>query len=85
MPNDFASGLANLPVDYVYTDGIADKSQPTTKILPTGEKLNGKESYKMILSYFTTTDISPEDIFAEGKRQLDFFYGQVSSPCHSPE
>lgn len=77
LPNDFASGLANLPVDYVYTDGIADKSQPTTKILPTGEKLNGKESYKMILSYFTTTDISPEDIFAEGKRQLDFFYGQV--------
>ena len=78
LPNDLASGLANLPVDYVYNNGVADKNQPTNKTLPTGEKLNGAESYKLILSYFTTTDISPEDIFAEGERQLKFFYDQVS-------
>ena len=77
LPNDLASGLANLPVDYVYNNGVPDKSQPTKKILPTGEPLNGTESYKLILSYFTTTDISPEEIFAEGEKQLKYFYDQV--------
>ena len=77
LPNDLASGLANLPVDYVYNNGVPDKSQPTKKTLPTGEPLNGTESYKLILSYFTTTDISPEKIFAEGKKQLKYFYDQV--------
>lgn len=77
LPNDVASGLANLPVDYVFVNGTPDKSQPTNKTLPSGEPLNGTESYKLILSYFTTTDISPEDIFAEGKKQLKFFYDQV--------
>lgn len=77
LPNDLASGLANLPVDYVYNNGVPDKSKPTLKTLPTGEPLNGSESYKLILSYFTTTDISPEQIFAEGKKQLKFFYDQV--------
>ena len=77
LPNDLASGLANLPVDYVYTNGIPDKNKPTVKALQTGEPLNGTESYKLILSYFTTTDISPEEIFAEGKKQLKFFYDQV--------
>lgn len=77
LPNDLASGLANLPVDYVYNNGVPDKSKPTNKKLPTGEPLNGTESYKLILSYFTTTDISPEEIFDEGKKQLKFFYDQV--------
>ncbi|KAL9980551.1 hypothetical protein ACROYT_G009153 [Oculina patagonica] len=77
LPNDLASGLANLPVDYVYNNGTPDKSQPTKKTLPTGEPLNGTESYKLILSYFTTTDISPEEIFTEGEKQLKYFYDQV--------
>ncbi|XP_068748355.1 uncharacterized protein [Montipora capricornis] len=77
LPNDLASGLSNLPVDYVYINGTPDKNQPTNKTLPTGETLNGTESYKMILSYFTTTDISPEEILAEGERQLKFFYDEV--------
>ena len=78
LPNNLASGLASLPVDYVYNNGIPDKNRPTVKKLPTGEPLNGSESYKLILSYFTTTDISPEEIFQEGKKQLKFFYDQVS-------
>ncbi|KAM7443428.1 hypothetical protein ABFA07_007884 [Porites harrisoni] len=77
LPNDLASGLANLPVDFVYINGTPDKNQPTNKTLPTGERLNGTESYKLILSFFTTTDISPEEIFDEGKKQLKFFYDQV--------
>ena len=79
LPNDLASGLANLPVDFVFINGTPDKNQPTNKTLPTGERLNGTESYKLILSYFTTTDISPEEIFDEGKKQLKIFYDQVGS------
>ncbi|EDO31412.1 predicted protein [Nematostella vectensis] len=77
LPNDFRSGLGGLPVDYVYYDGVPDKKQPTNKKLPTGEPLNGTQTYRMILSYFTTTDISPEEIYEEGKKQLDSFYSEV--------
>lgn len=78
LPNDDASGLGGLPVDYVYIDGKPDLKNRTTKKLPTGELLNGTESYRMILSYFTTTDISPEKIYEEGKKQLDGFYSEVT-------
>ncbi len=43
----------------------------------TGEKLDGKKSYKLILPYFTTTAISPEEINSEGERQLKVFYNAV--------
>ena len=78
LPNDLASGLSNLPVDYVYNNLVPDKDKPTTKKLPTGEPLNGTESYKLIVSYFTTTDISPDEIHTEGKKQLEHFYDQVT-------
>ena len=77
VPDNVSSGLSNLPLDYVYVNDVPDKNQPTTKKLPTGEKLNGKETYKKILSYFTTTDISAEQIYEEGRRQLDYFYSEV--------
>lgn len=78
LPNDLASGLSNLPVDYVYDNLVPDKGKPTTKKLPTGEPLNGTESYRLIVSYFTTTDISPEKIYEEGEKQLKHFYDQVT-------
>lgn len=78
LPNDLASGLSNLPVDYVYNNLVPDKDKPTTKKLPFGEPLNGTESYKLIVSYFTTTDISPEEIHVEGQKQLKDFYDQVT-------
>ncbi|XP_031569347.1 uncharacterized protein LOC116303878, partial [Actinia tenebrosa] len=77
LPNDVASGLGGLPVDYVYTDSKPDWKNRTTKTLPTGEVLNGTETYRMILSYFTTTDISPEEIYEEGMKQLDEFYTEI--------
>lgn len=83
LPNDLASGLSNLPVDFVYINGAPDKNQPTNKTLPFGGTLNGTESYKLILSYFTTTDISPDEILAEGERQLKFFYNEVSLARYS--
>lgn len=70
LPNDVASGLANLPVKYVYTDGVPGNK--TTGILPgTNRTLNGKETYRSILSYFTTTDITPEEIYKQGLYQLN--------------
>lgn len=83
LPNDLASGLSNLPVDFVYINGTPDKNKPTTKTLPSGERLNGTESYKLILSYFTTTDILPDKILAEGERQLKLFYSEVSLAHYS--
>ena len=51
----------------------------TTKKMPlTGAPLSGKDTYKKILYYFTTSDISPEQINTEGEKQLNFFYNQVN-------
>lgn len=74
LPNDVASGLANLPVDFVYTDGIPDKKNRTTKVLPgTRKRLNGMETYRQILSFFTTINITAEELYREGNTQLDNF------------
>ena len=80
LPTQVASGLANLPVNFVYTDGKPDVTNKTTKALPTGERLKGKRTYRMILSYFTTTDITPDEIFKEGREQLDILRPHVSHP-----
>ena len=78
LPTEVASGLANLPVDFVYTDGVPDLGNRTTKILPgSGRELNGTETYRMILSYFTTFDISPQRIYEEGIQQLNVFMPKV--------
>ena len=77
-PDDEASGLSNLPLEYVYFDGIKNVNRPTTKILPHTKKiLDGRYLYRRIVPRFTTMDISPEEIFEEGKRQVDLFYPQV--------
>lgn len=62
VPSNVSSGLATLPLSFVYVNNTADKSKPTNKSLPTGEILNGKKSYQQIVSYFTTNTMSPEDI-----------------------
>lgn len=78
LPIKVASGLANLPVDYVYTDGDPDVKNKTKKVLPgTARELNGTKTYSMILSYFTTTNISAETIYQEGRKQLKTLMPQV--------
>lgn len=59
IPSNVSSGLGTRPVSYVYTDGVANLSQPTTKTLPTGEKANGKKAYERIMRFFTTTNSTP--------------------------
>ncbi|EDO47486.1 predicted protein [Nematostella vectensis] len=76
-PDSVTSGLSELPLPYVWFDDRPNKSQATTGKLPTGEPLDGKQTYRRILSFFTTTDISPEEIYYEGKQQLEIFMPQV--------
>ena len=71
-PDDIASGVSSLPLNYVYTDGIANLNHPTTKILPlVNTLLSGRDMYKKFVKSFTTTDITPEEIYDEGKKQLE--------------
>lgn len=59
VPSSVSSGLATRPVPYVYNNGVANQSRPTTKTLPTGERVSGKKGYERILRFFTTTNITP--------------------------
>ena len=71
-------GFSGLPVDYVYNNGVADKSKPTTKILPIGsQKIDGNKSYELILGYFTTKDISPDDVHKLGWKMVNSLYPEV--------
>ena len=76
VPSNVSSGLATLPVDHVYKDG-KPTSEKTTKTLPTGEQLDGAQSYNRIVTYFTTTDIRVDEILAEGMKQKDVFYKEI--------
>ena len=77
VPSNVSSGLATLPLSFVYVNNTAIKSRPTNKSLPTGELLNGKKSYQQIVSYFTTNTMSPDDIHQLGFDMLKELYPQV--------
>ena len=76
-PSQNSSGWASLPLDYVWVKQKPDYSQPTTKKLPTGEPLDGKKAYEKILPYFTTNQMTPDEIYNLGKTQLDKLYPQA--------
>ena len=78
VPSNVSSGLANLPLKYVWVNGKENKSWPTNPYLPTGEPLNGKQAYSQIMSYFTTNAMTPKEVHELGKKQLDFLYPMVS-------
>ena len=78
LPPDVSSGLASLPVAYIYLDGKRT-AQRTTQTLPlTGQALSGKNTYKNTIPYFTTTEITPDEIHKRGKEMLKVFYSQVN-------
>ena len=77
VPSNVSSGLANLPLPYVYVDGKPDKSQPTNRSLPSGEVLQGPVLYRGIMSFFTTTSTTPDEIAKQAKTQLDQLYSEV--------
>ena len=77
IPDNKLSGLGTLPMDFVWVDQKEDKSQPTSKKLPTGEQLSGKKAYEMILPYFTTNSMTPDEINKLGRSMLDALYPQA--------
>ena len=78
VPSTVSSGLSSLPLPYVYVNGVPDKTKPTTQRLPTGERLNGSKAYENIMSYFTTNDLTPDQVHDIGVKMVDELYPQVS-------
>ncbi|XP_048577613.1 uncharacterized protein LOC5510429 isoform X2 [Nematostella vectensis] len=74
VPSSVSSGLSKLPLPYVYTNGKPDTSKPTSRVLPTGEPLNGSRSYEIIMPYFTTNDMTPDEVYQVGLDALDKLY-----------
>ena len=74
---DGATGIAKLPLNAVYADGVRDPSRPTTGSLPNGEKFNASTSYKRLLSFFTSTSISPDKLRAMGYKKLEALLSEV--------
>lgn len=52
-------------------------SQPTVRNLSTGEILNGPQTYTSILSYFITTDMTPDEVYKKGWEMVNQTYPQV--------
>ncbi|XP_068740560.1 uncharacterized protein [Montipora capricornis] len=82
VPSSVSSGLANLPVSYVYFNG-SQTDELTTKVLPTGEPLSGKKAYKSILPFFTTTTKTPDEVHDLGRKMLDELYPEVLAIARS--
>ena len=76
-PSNISSGFASLPLPYVYTNGIANLSQPTTERLPGGGKFNGKNAYLIMLSHFTTYNITPEEVDKLAEKKLKEIFPEV--------
>jgi len=79
VPSNISSGLFNRPLKYIYTDGKPNMSQPTVQNLSTGEILRGPQTYASILSYFTTTDMTPEEVYKKGWEMVNETYPQILS------
>jgi len=77
VPSNVSSGLASLPLKYVWLDGKENKSWPTNRTLPTGEPLNGSQAYFAIMSYFTTNKMTPLEVRRLGEEQLNILYPKV--------
>ena len=77
VPSNISSGLASLPVSYIYTNGTADTTKLTTKRLPTGEVLDGKKTYERLVGGFTTNTMKPNEIFDLGVKMLNKLYPEV--------
>jgi len=77
VPSTVSSGLASLPLSYVYNNGTADTTKPTTKRLPTGEVLDGKKTYERLIGSFTTNNMTPDAIYDLGLEMLNKLYPEV--------
>ena len=72
VPSNISSGLATLPLLYIYKNGGIIGN--ATRHLPTGEPLSGKKAYEMILPYFTTNQMTPDQVYDLGYKMLRQLY-----------
>ena len=68
----------------MYVNGIANISQTTTKVLPFGEPLNGSTAYMELLSFFTTTNSTPDEVYNLGYDMLRKLYPEVTHYYREP-
>ena len=71
--------MARLPLNAVYVYDLRDPSRPTTGTLPNGDVINATNSYKMILSFFTSSSITPEELKDKGYKKLDALLIEVET------
>ena len=77
VSSNITSGLANLPLKYIYENGTRT-GKPTTQKLPFGEKLNGSKAYERILYFFTTSEeYTPDRIHDLGQEKLKTLYAEA--------
>ena len=83
VPNNISSGLASLPLKYIYINGSQTQTETTQK-LPSGESLDGRRSYERILYYFTTSeDLTPDKIHELGKEKLKTLYPEAENAAEN--
>ena len=76
-PETVASGLQKLPLVYAYKNDLPDTSKVTTQSLPNGKLLDGTNTYKLLMRFFTTFDITPEELREKAQKRLDELLLQV--------
>ena len=64
------SGLGKLPRKY-------SMNQKTLQELPTGERLSGPETYKKIMRFFTSREITPSSLRGKAVERRDEMYRKV--------
>lgn len=77
VPDNVATGFGDLPLKYIYSNGTRT-SRETTQKLPSGEKINGLDSYLKILQHFTTNSQTPDEIYRLGDEMRRKLYNEVS-------
>ncbi|XP_015772663.1 PREDICTED: uncharacterized protein LOC107350921 [Acropora digitifera] len=77
VPSNVSSGLFNRPLSYVYYNGVPNKSEPTSKRLPTGEVIRAKAAYERTMRFFTTTNDDAESVHQLGWTLLKSLYPQA--------
>lgn len=78
VPSDVSSGLSNLPLPFVYLNGTKTSEETTNGKLPGTElRVTGKELYENTLHFFTTVDMTPDEVYDLGWAMLNKLYPEV--------
>ena len=73
-----SSSLADIPFPFVYLNGTKTNLRTSDGKLPgTDITVNGKQIYQDALRFFTSVDITPDDVYDLGWTLLNKLYPQV--------